>query len=320
MNNIKPLIYDAHACPPFDADKDLSGLEQYKNAGFTFVSVNAGYGEMTADEILPRLDRFNQYIQSNNDKYLLVRKTDDIEFCQANNLLGIAFDLEGADALSSDIEMLDIYKQHGVKQLLLAYNKNNSAAGGCLDDDDGLTAFGRSIVMRMNEIGLLIDCSHTGMKTSLDILSLSSQPVIFSHSNPKGLYDHARNITDEQIKLCAASGGVIGINGISIFLGKGKPTLSKFADHIDYIAQLVGIKHVGIGLDYIVDHKEVKEAVEANLHLFPKGQQFDEVELLHPELIPHLFDELTRRGYSSNETQDILGNNFMRVACEVWGQ
>lgn len=318
FNNINTIIYDAHACPPFGPDSDISTLIRYKNAGVTFVSINVGFGDMTEIEILPIITRIKNFITSNPSDYRLVNTVEDITSCKQDKKLGIAFDLEGANALSGKIETLDLYFQLGVKQALLVYNKNNSAGGGCQDTDTGLTTFGKSIVRRMNDLGMIIDCSHTGIKTSLEIMDHSTQPVVFSHSNPFALCTHPRNITDEQIKACAQTGGVVGINGINIFLGCNTPTVSDLVDRVDYVAQLVGVNHVGIGLDYVLDHEDTIALVKANPQLFPADQKYDMVELLPPEVIPNISDILINKGYKDSEILAILGGNFLRVAKQVW--
>lgn len=319
-SNSTPIIYDAHACPPFASDKDLSALKRYKDSGVTFVSINVGFGDMTDLEIIPIVERFRDYILAHTNDYHLVNSAEDIIRCKIENKLGVAFDLEGANAICSNIEMLDRYKQLGVKQLLLAYNKNNSAGGGCQDYDTVLTTLGKNIIRRMNDIGIIIDCSHTGYKTTFDIMAHSTQPVVFSHSNPYALCAHPRNITDEQIKACAQTGGVIGINGISIFLGCKEPTISRLAEHIDYVSQLVGSEHVGLGLDYVLDHNDAKSLIKANPALFPADHKYDAVELLPPEQIQNISTILKDKGYNNSDVQAILGGNFLRIAKQVWGE
>lgn len=312
------IIYDAHACPPFAADKNLSALVRYKNAGVTFVSINTGFGDMTHQEILSIIDHFKKFIHTHSSEYSLVHTIDDICHCKHENKLGIAFDLEGVNSIGEKVELLDTYMQLGVKQLQLVYNKNNTAGGGCQDNDTGLTMYGKALVRRMNDIGIVIDCSHTGYKTTLDIMNTSDHPVIFSHSNPLALCDHPRNIRDEQIKACALTGGVIGINGVSIFLGYKNPTMTHLIEHIDYVAQLVGTAHIGLGLDYALDHEDTKVLIKSNPALFPQTHKYDDVELLAPEIIPHLYSGLKNKGYTHADIQAILGGNFLRVAKEVW--
>ena len=134
--------------------------------------------------------------------------------------------------------------------MLFAYNLNNEAGGGCHDTDVGLTSFGRAVIRAMNNIGILIDCSHTGYRTTMEAMEASSHPVVFSHSNARTLCDHERNIKDDQALACAAGGGVVGVNGIGIFLGEDDIRTPALIQHIQYYVDLLGIEHVGIGLDY----------------------------------------------------------------------
>ena len=145
--------------------------------------------------------------------------------------------------------MIALYRDLGVRQIHLAYNRNNSVADGCHDVERGLTPLGRRIVAAVNDAGLLMDCSHTGRRCSLDIMGASARPVIFSHSNPLALVEHGRNVTDEQIRACAATGGVVCVSGVSMFVGSRTPTAEDVARHAAYVAELVGVEHAGIGLD-----------------------------------------------------------------------
>ena len=137
-------------------------------------------------------------------------------------------------------ELVALYRDLGVRQIHLAYNRNNSVADGCHDVERGLTPLGRRVVDAVNDAGLLMDCSHTGRRCSLDIMAASARPVIFSHSNPLALVEHGRNVTDEQIRACAATGGVVCVSGVSIFLGTRQPAVDDVARHAAYVAELVG--------------------------------------------------------------------------------
>ena len=125
--------------------------------------------------------------------------------------------------------------------MLLVYNRRNLAGSGCHDpEDEGLTDLGRAILAEMDRVGMVKCCSHTGYRTAREILDSTDRPVIFSHSNPRALRDHPRNIPDDLIRACAATGGVVGINGVGLFLGTGPPTAEVIVRNIDYVAQLVG--------------------------------------------------------------------------------
>lgn len=143
----------------------------------------------------------------------------DIEVAHSQGKLAVSFDIEGTNALGRDINMVAAYHALGVRQMLLAYILGNDAAGGCHDADTGLTAFGKEVLSEMNRFGMIVDASHTSYRTSIDPIESSSSPAVFTHSNPRSLWDHQRNIKDDQIKTCAARGGVIGLNGLAIFLG-----------------------------------------------------------------------------------------------------
>src|SRR5690606_13646147 len=133
-------------------------------------------------------------------RFAVVSSVGEILQAKEDGKMSITFDLEGANCLDGRIEMIGLFHTLGVRQMLLAYNLNNQAGGGCNDDDRGLLPFGRDVVDEMNRCGMFVDVSHCGYRTSMEVFDYSRKPVIFSHSNPKSLYKHYRNITDEQIK------------------------------------------------------------------------------------------------------------------------
>src|SRR5262249_8533437 len=142
----------------------------------------------------------------------------------------------------------------------------------------------------------------------------------FSHANPRALHDHERNITDEQIRACAATGGVVGINGVGILLGDNDASTERLVAAIEYVAELVGLDHVGLGLDYLFDRGEVAEVL-ANQAFFPAGAGYDDVAelaLFEPERLPRLTEALLARGLSDGEAGRVLGGNFERVAEASW--
>jgi len=243
---------------------------------------------------------------------------EDIETVRGSGKLGIMFDLEGADTLNHRLSMVQLYYDVGVRWMLIAYNKNNSAGGGCDDDDQGLTEFGRQLIQEMNRVGMVCCCSHTGFRTSMQVMELSDQPVIFSHSNPRALKDHYRNISDEQIRACAATGGVVSINGIGDFLGQNDNRSETVVRHIDYVAQLVGPQHVGIALDFVFDEQELADYFAAHPEVFPPDQYSDGIQLVAPEQLPEIVQGLLDLGYSTADLQKILGLNHLRVARQVW--
>lgn len=185
-----------------------------------------------------------------------------------------------------------------------------------MEGNIGLTNFGKDVIQEMNRIGMVVDLTHMGYHATLEACEVSTAPVIFSHSNPNGLREHARNISNEQIKACAKTGGVVGINGIGDFLGGTSSEL--IVQNIEYVMNLVGPDHVGIGLDYVVDKQELIEYVETHPDIFPPDQIKDYLSFVEPEQFPEFTELLYQKGYSEQIIRGVLGENFLQVAEQVW--
>ena len=312
----RALIWDTHACFPLNPNSDLTELKRYKNNGVTFVSLNIGMDMDSFENVMQVLARFRNYITSHNDEYVLALSVQDILMAKESGKLAIAFDLEGSEPLLGNINLVSFYYDLGVRQMLLAYNKDNRVSGGCMEGNIGLTDFGKDVIREMNRVGMVVDVSHMGYRATMEAFEVSSKPVIFSHSNPKSLREHARNITDEQIKACAQTGGVIGINGIGDFLGGTSSEL--IVQNIEYVINLVGPEHVGIGLDYVIDKQEVLDYIKNNPDVFPADKIADFMTFVEPEQIPEFTELLYQKGYSEQVISGILGGNFLRVARGTW--
>ena len=310
------LVWDAHACFPLKPDADLRELKRYKDSGVNFVSLNIGMDMDSFENIVQVLARFRNYIRSHPDDWVLALSVDDILSAKESGRLAIAFDLEGSEPLLGNLNLISFYYDLGVRQMLLAYNKDNRASGGCLEGKIGLTDFGKEVVREMNRVGMVVDASHMGYRATMDAFEVSEKPVIFSHSNPKGVREHVRNITDEQIKACAGTGGVIAINGIGDFLGG--TASEKVIEHIEYVLDLAGPEHVGIGLDYVIDKQELMAYLKNYPDIYPPDKMTDLLAFVEPEQFPELTELLYKKGYSEEVISGILGGNFLRVATAVW--
>jgi membrane dipeptidase len=310
------LVWDTHACFPLKPNADLQELKRYRESGVNFVSINVGMDMDSFENIFQVLAGYRNYIRSHSDEYVLALSVHDILSAKESNKLAIAFDLEGSEPLLGNIDLISLFYDLGVRQMLLAYNKDNRASGGCLEGKWGLTDFGKDVVREMNRVGMVVDASHMGYRATMDVFEISKDPVIFSHSNPSGLRSHVRNISDEQIQACAKTGGVIGINGIGDFLGGTQS--EEVIEHIEYVVNLVGPEHVGIGLDYVVDKQELMDYVTNNPDIFPPNKMKDFLAFVEPEQFPEFTELLYRKGYSEQVISGILGGNFLRVATTVW--
>jgi len=297
----------------------LPQLKRMRNAGIDLVSLNVSLDAVDPHEAFPMLATFRRWIGQHAEHYVLADTVADIEAAKASARLAVAFDIEGGRAVEQYPGLVEVFYRLGVRWMLIAYNKNNKLGGGCQDKDCGLTDYGRQIVDEMQRVGMVLCCSHTGYRTAREAIEYSKNPVIFSHSNPRAIHDHERNIPDDLMRACARTGGVVNINGIGIFLGTNDNTTETLLRHIDYAVNLIGPEHVGLGLDYVFDQKELDDHVRAHPDIWPPEKGYGAgVAMVEPERFPIICEALLKRGYSETDAQGILGHNNLRVARQVW--
>ncbi|MBL0087567.1 MAG: membrane dipeptidase [Ideonella sp.] len=316
------LVWDNHGCMPVLRPQDTSFLPQlqrYRAAGMDVAIINVGFGDMGIEEHLRVLAGMRQWLKARPDEYVLIGGADDIERARASGRLAVGFDIEGANAIGDQPSLVELYHDLGVRWMLLAYNRNNRVGGGCQDVDPGLSDFGRRVLAEMERVGMQVCVSHTGHRTARDVFDAATKPVIFSHSNAAAVHAHPRNISDELIRACAASGGVVGVNGVGIFLGRNDASSAAFVRHIDHMVQLVGPKHVSIALDYVFDTAELEEYLDKMRDTFPPGMGYElGVRMVAPEQLTEIVALLQGRGYADADLRDILGGNLLRLARQVW--
>ncbi len=320
------IKWESHACLPLHPQADFGPIEQFHAAGVNYVSINIGMDMNPVSQVLSVIAGFRATIAAHPERYVLADTVQDIEAAAASGKLAIGFDLEGAMPLLEQPEMVALYRDLGVRQMHLAYNRNNTVAGGCHDEVQGLTALGHRIVAAINAAGVLMDCSHTGRRCSLDIMAASTAPVIFSHSNPLALVEHGRNVTDEQIRACAATGGVVCVSGVSIFLGTRTPDADDVARHAAYVASLVGVRHAGIGLDISFPQPGLDDDPPGDYdpsYWWPRSAGYDRsiARSTYPPIASWnvLGEALQRTGMTADEAALVMGGNMLRVARQVWG-
>lgn len=267
----------------------------------------------------------------------LIETAEDILETKKEGKAGIIIGFQNSRPFSHHFlgGMVEVFQRLGVRVAILAYNDRNFAADGCVEDSDaGLSRHGRELVKLMNEHGIVIDCSHTGERSSLEAIELSGKPCVFTHSNPKARSKQRRNVTDAQIRAVAAKGGVVGLTTFPPMNwdgGKRVPTLDDFLDNVQYVVDMAGIDHVGLG----TDKEATPGAYPRNLILreletlpFSVGDyynnfsgNFEAVNLAgFPGLafLPRVTQGLLDRGYDRASIQKFLGLNFLRVFKEVW--
>jgi membrane dipeptidase len=263
---------------------------------------------------------------------------EDIKNAKKNKKTTLLLVSQCGDFIDTKLHRIEAFYRLGLRMLIPAYSLSNRICGGCLDrTDHGLTSFGQLVVDECNRIGLLLDCSHLGKRSSLEIIERSQQPVVFSHSCTKALADNPRNIDDEQIKACAAKNGIIGLSPwgpMTLKTGKTKrPTIDDFIDHIDHVVQLLGsTENIGVGTDMSLgtypDHeydpwgepaykdvtstynKHITSNIRSPMRMVEGFSNYAEVL--------NFIEKLKKRGYSDTDVRRILGGNYMRVFSQVW--
>ena len=295
-------------------------VNAYANAGVTLAVFTVVDDYPNSIERTIKLIGANRhYFLSQPGRFVLAERADDVRRAKAEAKLAVSFAFQGSNALMGEISLVEVYLKLGVVQMLLAYNSANLVADGCHESRNaGLSQFGCALVAEMNRVGMIVDVSHVGLRSSLEALELTKSPPIFSHSTPRKFALHDRNITDEQIRACAGKDGLVGLTGLGLFMDAEyqKASASKLADTIEYVVQLVGPRHAGIGLDYAINPDTMARYLRANSGLYGGGSQYPAdgyIDFAPPSILPEVTDELTRRGYSDDEVRGILGENYLRV-------
>lgn len=302
------LLWDQHACLPLQPDADVGYLTRFSRPGTTYVSVNVGYAPQTYADSTNLLAHFRSAISRRGD-LRVVASLDDIDAAGDRGQIAVGFDLEDSNPLDGDLDNVHRFVELGVRTMLPTYNHANAAGCGCLDATDaGLTAWGRRLVAEMNSAGMVPDGSHCSVRTGLDLCETSTKPVIYSHSCMRSVWDHPRNITDDQARECARTDGVVGITGVGIFLGPNTPTLDAMTRHLEYAVDLIGIDHVGVSTDHSFD------AADFLAEILDHPDSFDEsytrwgpIQWMAPEVFITLGAHLSRRGWGDSDIAAVLG-------------
>jgi len=316
------LVWDMTV--PYGVEDSTDGvtLPRFKEAGFNVLSLSVG-GDKTfgPDVALYNIAKIISVCSNHSDMYSLVNSVGDINRARKENKLAIMFNFQGTNVLGNNIELIELFYRLGVRHMLLSYNQKNLAGDGCSErTNSGLSRYGILVIEEMNRVGMLVDGTHCGHQTTMEAMECTKSPFIFSHCNAYSVFAHYRNIKDDQIKKCAKTGGVIGVNGLGEFLDDLDAKSESMFKHIDYISNLVGPQHVGIGIDYVKDvegfWKYVDDTPEAWPPNFNKPNRH--TKFVQPEQIQEVVELMCRNNYSDNEIRGILGENFFRVCKQVW--
>ena len=249
-------------------------------------------------------EKWNRFIARHPDYFVRVDGPSDLPRARRESKIGIVLGMQDANHLRT-VDDVETFYRMGQRLTQLTYNSENQVGDGCkVSLDKSLTAFGGELVARMNSIGMAIDVSHCGQRTSLDAISASKKPVLITHSNCRALAPGvARCKPDEVIRAAARSGGVLGITAVRHFVRAKDPvTIEDVLDHFDHAVRLVGVEHVGVGSDFDLDAHPA----------------YDIPGLNQTSRIYELTEGLLRRGYTNTHLSLILGGNFQRALQQIW--
>lgn len=275
------------------------------------------------------------------EHFINIRTAEDILEAKRTGKVGAIIGAQNCDFIFSrePAATVEAFSRVGLRVMQIAYNHRSFAADGCATGTDaGITAQGREMIRAMERYGVTVDLSHVGCRSTLEAMDYVTKPVIFSHSNPKALFDRPRNITDEQAKKCAEIGGVIGAVAFApnLYDGENLPTIDRYIDAIAYFADLVGIDHVGIGLDsnaepgaynrqdarHIADgsfREDSPESMYDKAFAAGKGKASIYTDgIFGVANYPNIVDKLLKRGFSHDDVRKIMGENFLRVFKQTW--
>ena len=300
--------------------------EMFRSSGITGFHNSIGIGGPTAvEDALSFLAAWQGYAGRNADFFSLVGRVSDLDHARQHKKIAIIMGLQNSDQFRETQDVKTFY-QLGLRCAQLTYNSQNLIGSGSTDRvDGGVSDFGAQIIKSMNEVGMLVDVSHCGDRTTLDAIDLSPRPIAITHSNCRALNNHPRLKTDEAIKKLAAKGGVMGITGVRNFVRDKEPTtVEHMVDHIDHVVKLAGIEHVGIGSDSDLNGyddmpaAQLKDLRASYKSTYAFRDKLDTDGFDHPRKIYDLTEALIHRGYSDADIQAILGGNFRRLLAATW--
>jgi membrane dipeptidase len=327
IDMLGPLKLDfrpqAYSLPLSDAEAVM-----FRSSGITAFHNSIGVGGSGAyDDALQFIAAWSGFVGRNSEVFSLVGRVEDIDRAKAKHKIAVIMGLQNADEFR-DVKDVKAFHELGLRCAQLTYNSQNLIGSGSTDRiDGGISDYGVEIIKAMNQVGMLIDVSHSGDRTTLDAIELSPMPIAFTHSNCRALNDHPRLKTDEAIRKLAAKGGVMGITGVRNFVKNKEPTtVEDIVDHIDHVVKLVGIEHVGIGTDSDLmgyDHmppdqyKKLKAGYKSS---YAFRDKIDTDGFNHPRKMYDLTAALVHRGYGDANIQAVLGGNFRRLLALTWAQ
>jgi membrane dipeptidase len=336
------LVIDGLASPGAFNIPDASGgglgtasLEAARASGITAVNVTVGVvGEVPDpfETTVKDLARWEREIDRHPDVFQRVRTLADLHEAKGGGRVGLIYGFQDTVMLGAELELMDAFHALGVRIVQLTYNGRNRVGDGSLEPGNaGLSRFGHQLVERMNEMGVLVDLSHCGQRTTAEGIAASRVPPAVTHSGCDAVFSHPRNKRDEELRALAEKGGVVGIYLMPYLNAAGPPSAEDVMRHLDHALDVCGEDHVGIGSDQSITpvpdgpeyRKRMKVEVARRRRLGISAPREDTApfvpELNSPHRMDMIADRMAARGHSDAVIEKVLGANWARLLGEVWG-
>jgi membrane dipeptidase len=267
------------------------------------------------------IETLHRQIQQNPNDAQLALTGEDISDAVGKGKIAFILALEGSPAIAADVDLVETFFRLGVRMASFSWFGRTQLADGSAEEgaSNRLTKAGVRCLEEMERLGMLMDVSHLSAANVDHVLEVATRPIIASHSSAKAILDHHRNLSDDHLRAIAETGGVIGVNFFHAFVDPENPTLDRLVDHIEHIAEVAGIDHVGIGPDFVKEYFDefypndpdlMVEGVLAKATI--KGMETSAD-------LPLLTQTMLDRGFDTGGVMKVLGDNFLRVFSDVMG-
>jgi membrane dipeptidase len=329
----KAIVVDT-LCGPFNRDESLptkAAVEAVRRSGIT--AINFTISAPTFDGTIDELAYIDALVEQSPDVFTVVRTYSDIARAKREGKIGIMPGFQYTQFLEADPSRIETFRRLGVRIMQLTYNNRSIFGDGCLEPGNaGLSKAGLNAVHKMNELGIAVDLSHSGYRTTAEAIGASSKPVLISHSGCASIYAHPRNKPDDVMKALADRGGYFGVYLMPYLVASPTvPTRVHVIDHVLHALNVCGSDHVGIGSDGSIEGvsltPEQKKAFDEDIARrkklgigAPGEDRYPYVpDLTGPDHMEVIAAELQKRGQPSSVIEKVLGGNFQRIIGEIWG-
>jgi membrane dipeptidase len=332
IDMLSPLTLNFPLFARWQAQPELFTAELFRpfqESGINVFHIAVGTGGQNAHtSTLDFVSKWNSFLAGQDERMMRIDSAADFERVKGSGKIGIMIGVQNSEHFRSPADVNYFYGL-GQRVSQLTYNSRNLIGDGSTErTDTGLSDFGVAIVERMNTVGMAVDVSHCGERTSIDACAVSKAPVLITHSNARALNPkHPRTKSDEAIRAMAKTGGIMGITTVRMFVKADEPTtIEHLLDHYDHVARLIGVEYLGVGTDIDLNgYDDMPPDELKRLRASYKGSygfrdKIDIEGVDHPKRMYDLTEGLIRRKYSDENIRGILGGNFRRVLTQIWKQ